>query len=211
MQPNRPSRASGAIAMCPEQVRSKFQVGGGGVGQLPLVAAERHRAEAARAVQLLAAHQDLGRGGQPEPGRGLRVPPLVAGLDVGEEAVVAAGDMVGGDDRQGAAGPQRVGRLGHPHGRVDPVEGGRGQDHVERVRGQRPVLERADHHLHAREAGELAAGHRRQAGAELDRDDPAAPLGQRHGRLAGPGPISSTRQPGPTPAGSARSSNTAGG
>jgi hypothetical protein len=69
---------------------------------------------------------------------------------------------------------------------VDPVERGRRQHHVERVRGQWPVLERGDGHLHEREAGQLAAGDGRQAGAELDRDDLAAPLGQRHGRLPRP-------------------------
>jgi hypothetical protein len=57
----------------------------------------------------------------------------------------------------------------------------------------------------------MVAGHGREGGVELNGHDPTAALGRRHRRLPGSGPISSRRQPGPIPVGSARSSNITGG
>jgi hypothetical protein len=67
------------------------------------------------------------------------------------------------------------------------VERGRGQDQVERLRRQRPVLERGRDDLDLGEPGEVAPGHRGQVGAELDGHDPAAALGQWDRRLPGAG------------------------
>jgi hypothetical protein len=94
--------------------------------------------------------------------------------------------MVGCDGRQPAAGAEGGGGLGDPDRRVDPVERGRRQDQVERLGGERPALEGGGDDLDRREPGQVAAGDGRQLGAELHGHDPAAPLGQRDGRLPGP-------------------------
>jgi hypothetical protein len=175
----------GAVAGVGEQ---ELAVAGGGVRPLPLVAAEGRGAEAARAVELLAGGGNLGGGRQPRAaGRGLGVPALVAGLGLVEERQATTCDVVGGDGRQRPAGPQRVGGLGDAHRRVDPVERGRHQDEVERLGRQRPVLEGRGDDLDRGEAGEPAPGDRGEVPAQLHGDDPAAALGQRHGRLPGPG------------------------
>jgi hypothetical protein len=67
------------------------------------------------------------------------------------------------------------------------VERGRGQDDVERLGRQGPVLERGGDDLDLGEAGEVASGEGGKLRAELHRDDLAATLGQRHGGLPGPG------------------------
>jgi hypothetical protein len=100
---------------------------------------------------------------------------------------VAAGDVMGGDGRQRTAGPQRVGGLGDPQLGVDPVERGRRQDHVERLGGQWPVLERGGDDLDLGEAGKVSPGDGRQIRAQLDGDNAAAALSQRHRRLPGAG------------------------
>jgi hypothetical protein len=115
------------------------------------------------------------------------VPALVAGLRLDEEGLVPAGDVVGGDGRERTAGSERVGGFGDAHARVDPVERGRGQHKVERLAGERPVLERRRDHLDRREAGEVPAGDGGQVLSELDRHDPATAFGQRHRRLPRPG------------------------
>jgi hypothetical protein len=73
------------------------------------------------------------------------------------------------------------------------VPGGHRQDHVEPLGRQRPVLEHGRDDLDRGEAGEVAPGDRRHVGTKLDRDDPAAPLGERHGRL--PGPAADLQEP----------------
>jgi hypothetical protein len=138
---------------------------------------------------------DVGRWLEGQGGRGIGIPAHVAALGLGEERLVATGDVVGRDSRERAAGPERVGDLVDPHGRVDPVERGRGQDNFERLRREGPVLERGGDDLDAGEAGKLAPGDGRQLRTKLHGDDPAAPLGQRQRCL--PCPRADLQHPGP--------------
>ena len=131
---------------------------------------------------------DVGRRLERQSGRGVGVEADVAGLDLGEERLVPAGDVMGGDGREEAARSESVGDLADAHGRVDPVERGRGQDEIERLRRERPVLERRVDHVDRGEAGEVASGEGGQVGTELHGDDPTAPLGQRPRGLPCAGP-----------------------
>jgi hypothetical protein len=66
------------------------------------------------------------------------------------------------------------------------MERGRRHNDVERLGRLRPVLEPGGDDLDLGKAGEVAPGDCRQLNAQLDSDDMAAALGQRHGGLPGP-------------------------
>src|SRR5262249_54446059 len=82
------------------------------------------------------------------------------------------------------AGPQQLVGLGVTQAGIDPVQGIDSEYGVCLESRRLPVFERAGYYFGRGESGQAAAGDGGQLGAQLDRGDGQAALGQWHGCLA---------------------------
>jgi hypothetical protein len=100
-----------------------------------------------------------------------RVEPLVAGLDLREEALVTSGGVMRRQDRRGSADPEGFGGLRDPNRTIHPVERRRGHHGIERLRRWRPRFEGADLDRGERKRAQVPTGDLRHRPAGLERDD----------------------------------------